>query len=439
MGALSQRGGTWIGWSGKTSPNAEVHEVVPAGNVERVAISIPRDKLHGFYNQFANRTLWPALHYREDLIHTAPEDFDAYLWVNALFADAVAKHAKPGDQIWVHDYHLIPLGELLRERGLENRIGFFFHTPFPAPEFLTAVPYFDQLIDMLSAYDLVGFQTTVDVANCNRATAHFAAGKGKVRAGHFPIGVDAGNLRELAKRAVGTKAHRQFIASCGDTPFIIGVDRLDYSKGIENRFRAFDKFLTQAKEPRAAMLLQVSPPSRGDIAEYKALRRDIEFLVGDINGRHNEPDWVAIRHLHKSLGRRTLAGFYRAARAALVTPLRDGMNLVAKEYVACQDPEDPGVLILSRFAGAAEQLDAALIVNPHDECEMANAIAQALAMPLAERKRRYERLAHSVFTDTADAWARKFLDALDGGKGASAKSEIRLRPANWVNPGSPLA
>lgn len=408
--ALSARRGVWFGVSG--TPKSRAAGRTSVNDITYVTIDVPAQLFRGYYTEFSNRALWPALHYREDLVRVSADDFAAYLAVNQSFADAIEQETRPDDIIWVHDYHLIPMAHELRQRNVHNPIGLFLHTPFSAPEVLQTIPMFGRLCEMLNEYDLVGLQTTSDVDNCKRALGITLKTR-KAAIGHFPIGIDAKELSLVAQQSANSRRQQQFRRSFADIPIIVGVDRLDYSKGAEQRLNAFAAFLKAAPTSRPATLLQISPPSRKEIPEYARLRARIEHLAGEINAAHNEPDWVAIRLVHKSYSRSTLAGIYRSARVGLVTPLRDGMNLVAKEFVACQDPENPGVLILSKFAGAAEQMKESLIVNPHDETEVAEAIARALAMPLEERKERHRALAQGVFTDTAAAWSDAFLTALD--------------------------
>ena len=291
---------------------------------------------------------------------------------------------------------------------------------------------------MLCDYNLIGLQTTADVANCKRALRkQMDAASGTV-VKHFPIGIDAEEISVLAEQSVNSRRQQQFLRSFAGVPIIVGVDRLDYSKGTEQRLNAFAAFLKIERRPRVATLLQISPPTRKEIPEYARLRSRVEHLTGEINAIYNEPDWVAIRLVHKSYSRSTLAGIFRSARVGLVTPLRDGMNLVAKEFVACQNPNDPGVLVLSQFAGAAEQLKEALIVNPHDEQQVAGAIAKALAMGIEERKERYESLVRGVFKDTADIWSASFLAALEQTEGdarISSSGDRREGVSNRHEPG----
>src|SRR5690606_32565227 len=345
--------------------------------------------------------------------------------VNARVARKLAPHIGPEDLVWVHDYHLVPMGEELRRAGFTNRMGFFLHTPLPAPEILTALPEHETLMRGLCAYDLVGFQTDTDLRAFHEYIVLEARGEllddglvrafGRtLRAAVFPIGIDTENVVQQAQIAARSRQTERLRQSLVDRKLIIGVDRLDYSKGIPVRFQAFERLLEEYPANRGRVtMMQIAPPSRADVAEYIEIRQVLETLAGHINGRFAEFDWVPIRYLNKGFNRRTLTGFLRTARIGLVTPLRDGMNLVAKEYVASQDPEAPGVLVLSRFAGAARELDAALIVNPYDIEGVADALQRALEMPLAERKERWEAMMRCVVENNVTAWREAFVDALE--------------------------
>jgi trehalose 6-phosphate synthase len=347
-----------------------------------------------------------------------------YLRVNARFADELSKLLRPDDVVWVHDYHLLPFARALRERGHDNKIGFFLHVPFPPPEILTALPNHQRLIPDLAHYDLVGFQTENDAANFSRYLSKecmmprrdrdtFQTGERVMRIGVFPIGIETAEFHRLARRSVKADFVKQTVASLAGRDMIIGVDRLDYSKGLRLRMEAFESFLATAPQFRSKVsYLQITPKSRSDIREYEDMERQISETVGRINGAFGEAAWTPIRYVNRAHSRTALAGLYRSARAALVTPLRDGMNLVAKEYVAAQDEEDPGVLLLSRFAGAACELDAALIVNPYDPEGVGNSLARALTMPLAERRRRHEEMYQVLLANDVKFWGERFLTTL---------------------------
>jgi trehalose 6-phosphate synthase len=424
--ALKERGGLWFGWSGNLAAQTgtEVH-TVKDGSIDYATVDLAKKDYEDFYSGFANRSLWPLFHYRADLVDYRRDHLDGYLRVNRVYAQHVAKLLKKDDIVWVHDYHLIPLASMLRELGVENRIGFFLHTPLPAAGLLITLPRHRELFEPLGSYDLVGVHTQRDLRALEEYFLHelgaamrtggrIRAANGRIfRAGVFPISIDTAGVAKLAERAQHGAAATRLKASLADRQLIIGVDRLDYSKGLPERFDGFARLLRDNKDWRGRVsLLQIAPPSRSDVPEYRLLRRALERSAGHINGHYAEPDWVPIRYVNQSFGHTVLAGYYRIARVGLVTPLRDGMNLAAKEYVACQDPEDPGVLVLSRFAGAAQELDAALLVNPSDLDEVSEALQRALAMPLKERRLRWCAMMDVLERHDITAWRNAFLHAL---------------------------
>jgi trehalose 6-phosphate synthase len=340
--------------------------------------------------------------------------------------------AQPDDIIWVHDYQLMALPGELRLRGLKNRIGFFLHIPLPGPEILCALPAHRQLMTSLAECDLVGFQTDSDLRAFRDYAVHEAGGKAdsnnviemfgrRLSAGVFPIGIDVEEMETLAKQAEDDEDTRRLVESIADRQLIIGVDRLDYSKGILGRIDAIGELLATRPDYRNKItFVQIAAPSRIDVSRYRRLRREIEETAGRVNGRHAEIDWVPVRYLNRVYPRRQLAGFYRVARLGLVTPLRDGMNLVAKEYVAAQKAEDPGVLVLSRFAGAAKDMTGALVVNPFDKIEMVEAIDRGLRMPLEERRERWQDLMKELRRHDLAHWSQGFLTALAAPRAAAA-------------------
>ena len=424
--ALRRRGGVWFGWSGKIADkDPGPAKTVEQDNVSYVTIGLRKDDHQEFYNGFANRVLWPILHYRLDLAEFTRRDLGGYFRVNEFFASNLETVLRPDDVIWVHDYHLIPLAKALRERGHKNKIGFFMHVPCPPPEILTALPNHEQLIPSLGHYDLVGFQTEIDATNFSRYLANecglkrvdeesFAFDDRVVRIGVFPVGVETEAFARLARRAISSAFVTEVLESLSGRAMIIGVDRLDYSKGIPERMHAFERFLTNYPDWRGNVTyLQITPRSRTGIQEYADIGRSIGEAVGRINGAFGEASWTPVRYINKAHSRTALAGLYRAARIGLVTPLRDGMNLVAKEYVAAQNPDDPGVLILSRFAGAARECTAALLVNPYDPEGVGNAIYRALSMSLDERRMRHASNFRVLAQNDLGQWAERFLVALD--------------------------
>ncbi len=436
--ALQNNGGVWLGWSGKVAAaNALKTRSVRHKNIEYVVTDLSKEGFDEYYSGFANRVLWPILHYRLDLAEFARRDLSGYFRVNDHFATELEKIIENDDLIWVHDYHLIPIADALRRRGHSNRIGFFLHVPLPPPEILTSLPNHEQLIPLLMQYDVVGFQTDGDVQNFVRYLISEFDQTRKMRmfesAGHhvtlsvngqetligsFPVGIEPRAFARLARRNEQSPLVKNLVASLGGRNLVIGVDRLDYSKGLIQRLDAFDIFLANHSEWLGKLTyLQITPKNRSEIPEYSELQEALESAAGRINGKYGEVSWTPIRYVNRVYSRSVLAGLYRTARVGLVTPLRDGMNLVAKEYVAAQDPDDPGVLILSRFAGAAIDFRRALLVNPYDAESVASALVQALAMPLEERRARTRRCTPTVCEYDVDRWQREFLTALRGGPG----------------------
>jgi trehalose 6-phosphate synthase len=424
--ALEESGGMWFGWSGKRvrGESGERH-VERDGNIRYVTVDLSYNDFEAYYNGFANRTLWPLLHFRLDLVDYSRETWAGYLRVNALFADRLAQELREDDIVWVHDYHLIPLALRLRERGVGNRIGFFLHVPMPSADLLAALPAHRELFAALSSYDLVGFQTRRDLERFQDYVRLFGGGKvisqgeletadgRRFQAGAFPISIDTERIARQSAAAVRKQAVQRLRASLTNRALAIGVDRLDYSKGLPERFRAFERYLDRYPEQRGHLtFLQIAPPSRGEVPEYQALRRTLEGLAGHINGMHAAPDWTPMRYVNRNFAHDVLTGFYRMADVCLVTPLRDGMNLVAKEFVASQPADDPGVLILSRFAGAASELGEAVQVNPYDLDGVADAIAMARAMPLGERRERWDAMMTWLRRHDITAWRKGYLGAL---------------------------
>ena len=426
-------GTLWFGWSGRRTARAGAASAVAQVEAEGITyatIDLSEAEYRLFYAGYSNGVLWPLLHFRLGLVRYRAEEYQAWQAVNHRFADALAPLLRPDDLIWVHDYHLVPLGEALRARGVTARIGFFLHTPFVPPEVLRALPRAEQLLASLCAYDVVGFHTAGFRAGFLRGVTEILGlvpeADGRIRFGGRlveaivdPIGIDAGGFAAMAEQAWGGTEVRRLRGSLAGRTLAIGVDRLDYSKGLVQRLDAFGRLLARHPEHRRRVsFLQVAARSREDVSDYRDLRNELDRIVGETIGQYSEFDWVPLRYMTRPLRRRTLAGFYRVAHMAVVTPLRDGMNLVAKEYVAAQDPADPGVLILSCFAGAAEDLTDALIVNPFDADEIAEAMHSALSMRLEERQARHERLAARVWYNDAQRFSRVFLDHLRGSAAA---------------------
>ncbi len=415
---LARRESLWIGWNGAVAeaPGDVTHRRVR--RTEIVGFGLTPQLHAGFYTGFANGALWPLFHYRLGFVDYRRDDYQAYLATNAQIAELVRRNLRPDDTLWVHDFHLIPLARELRRLGVTQPIGFFLHIPFPAAEFFRTLPVHRDLANALSHYDLVGFQTQT----CRRQFADYAGsadpafaeiGGRRFETGVFPIGIDTQRFAAIAASGDGSPESQRLADSVGGRALVIGVDRLDYSKGLPNRIAGYGEFLARSPEWHGKVqYLQIAPISRGDVSNYRAMRRELDGLAGRLNGKYAEFDWTPLRYLNRGYPRKSLAGFYRQARAGLVTPLRDGMNLVAKEFVAAQRAEDPGVLVLSEFAGAAAELGGALKVNPYDVDALADAIGKALSMPLDERISRWKADFGSISANTASAWAESFLSTL---------------------------
>ena len=416
----------WVGWSGKIfdypaqRPKFSTEEGINFG-----LIDLSKPEFDGFYLGYSNSALWPAVHNRLDLVHFDAAAYRSYAGVNRKFAQAIADVAGPDDHIWIHDFHLFLTGRYLREMGVSARLGIFLHTPFPPAEVFRAVPGHDDLGQSLAAFDVIGTQTRTDLRNLARYLAEdhgaeavgehvYRIGARQVRLLHCPIGMDVEGFADLPTAKPARKAVKRLSKLVGrKQDFVIGVDRMDYSKGLPDRFEGMGLVFDQYPELHGKLsFLQIAPPSRSDVQEYQDLRERLDRLSGRINGNYGDLDWVPIRYLARGYDREQLAGLYRYAKVGLVTPLQDGMNLVAKEYVAAQDPEDPGVLVLSRFAGAAEQMSDALLVNPHDHQSIAHAVVRALRMPLQERRRRWQTLYEGLEAQDIAWWRDRFLKAL---------------------------
>lgn len=438
-GAMEARGGVWFGWSGDTAPHdapePEEARLIVKDKVTYALVDLTERDLEDYYSGFSNRMLWPLFHYRMDLTGFTRVTLGGYYRVNKLFSKLLRKMVEPDDIVWVHDYHLVPLAADLRAAGLKNRMGFYLHIPFPPPDILTVLPNHADIVRGLAAYDVIGFQTPYDVENFEtylrreklgrRLSGHRFVVHGRaVTVMALPVGIETEAFAKTAQASEKNALVRRAKESLVGRSLIIGVDRLDYSKGIAERIQAFESFLTLDTEWRnRCTFLQITPKSRSDVAEYAQMEREVAELAGRVNGAHADLDWTPIRYVNRAIGRNALAGLYRLARVGLVTPLRDGMNLVAKEFVASQKPKDPGVLLLSRFAGAAHELDGALITNPYDIDGTAGAIARALEMPLDERADRWTRMYERIRDHDVAWWCDSFLKALE--QPANDGAEVR--------------
>ncbi|TPG56685.1 alpha,alpha-trehalose-phosphate synthase (UDP-forming) [Sphingomonas glacialis] len=421
--ALREAKGVWFGWSGETGETGELKFETYDG-VTSATIDLPEQDVDEYYNGYANRTLWPLFHYRLGLTEFERDFQGGYERVNRVFGAVIGPHIEPDDLIWVHDYHMIPLGWVLRQQGLTNRLGFFLHIPWPPTRLLTALPEHRRLVEALFAYDVVGFQTqewlntfhdyvTNEMGGTLGDDGAITVGGRTIRAIACPIGIDAQEFIASASSDQAKETHHRMIESSIGRSLIVGVDRLDYSKGLEERFNGYQRYLETRPDAQSNVyMLQIAPPSRDAVQSYRDIRTTLDALSGRINGAFAHIDWVPLRYVNQGFPRDVLAGVYRSARIGLVTPLRDGMNLVAKEYVAAQDPEDPGVLILSRFAGASEQLESALMVNPYSPDDIADAIATALAMSREERIARWRPMLENIVEQDVIWWRKRFTTAL---------------------------
>jgi trehalose 6-phosphate synthase len=427
--ALREYSGLWFGWSGHTTPKFDGRlSMQTVDGVTTALVDLEEADLDEYYNGYANKTLWPLFHYRTDLAAYDRAYGEGYSRVNKRFAETLAPLIAPDDLIWVHDYHLIPLARELRALGIKNRIGFFLHIPWPAHQVFTTLPGHVRLVEAMFDYDLVGFQTEEYLQAFEdyvlTEAKGFAVSRDVLRAfgrtvkiGAFPIGIDAADFARMLKSPRARRMRDLMTAAAVFRHLVIGVDRLDYSKGLEERFLGFERYLMDNPDMRREVLmLQIAPVSRESVEAYQEIRGRLDALSGRINGEFSDVDWNPFRYVNKNYRRDELAGIYGAARVGLVTPLRDGMNLVAKEFVAAQNPQDPGVLILSRFAGAAGQMGEALLVNPNSPEEIADALKRAINMGKAERIRRWRALFDGVERDDVTAWRDAYVSALQGAK-----------------------
>ncbi|MEM7490026.1 MAG: trehalose-6-phosphate synthase [Pseudomonadota bacterium] len=417
--ALRRVGGLWIGAAEPTREASDGLTPIGSGPYDRATFELTETEQEGFYLGYSNAVLWPLFHHRPDLLEFQEGDFAAYTEVNQRVARAVRDIVRDGDLIWIQDYHFLMVAHELRALGVTNRIGLFLHIPFPSPNDVMALPQVAMLPAWLAAHDIVGLQTQRDVASAREVMRHDTKAQvlsdgAWVRDGRvfsilsFPIGIDAAEFEATARDADVPE-----LQLAPRAPLLIAADRLDYSKGLVHRFEAFGEYISGLDEtaPRPTFL-QIAPPSREDVAAYRDIREELERAAGSINGAHADLDWTPIRYVRRHIDRDCIAALMRRADVGLVTPLADGMNLVAKEFVAAQDPEDPGVLVLSHFAGAAEQMEEAVLINPFDRHSFADAIGMALAMPLEERQSRHAALRKVVFEKDVAWWTRTFLARL---------------------------
>ncbi len=433
QGALKDRGGVWFGWSGDTtSHDPGEARTVEIGKVTYATVDLTQQDYDEYYTGFANSVLWPLFHNRLDLTDFNRRDMAGYHRVNAMFASRLQPLLQDADVLWIHDYHFIPLGNYLRQAGCRQKIGFFLHIPWPPMELLLALPNHEALVRQLCTYDLIGFQTETDLHSFVQYIREEAGGEvlpqGRIQVyglktvvQTFPISIDTAEVAALARQGESSTQSVRLKDSLSGRQLITGVDRLDYTKGLIQRMEAYQHLLkTHPGYRRKVTLLQITPPSRADLPDYQHMRRQTESIAGHINGSFAEFDWSPIRYLNRGFKRQTLMGFLRLSNVGLVTPLRDGMNLVAKEFVAAQSPESPGVLVLSRFAGAARELDGAFIVNPYDIEGVGDTLAQALSMPLEERRERWVGMFRHLSRYDLRFWRESYMTALEAAPRAAA-------------------
>src|SRR6266571_4861439 len=440
---LRGRGGTWIGWPGVAGeiPDAAAAEATRDAGYEVVPVSLSEAERDEFYYGYSNEVIWPLFHDLQSFCNFDPAYWETYKAVNERYADAIAQHGQRNDFIWVHDYHLMYVAQALRERGVSRKLSaltFFLHIPFPPYDIFSKLPQQQRLLRALLQFDLLGFQTRRDLRNflgCVRRVMSDAKilprrdmqlirfEKREIRVGHFPIGIDFDSFENGARSDTVAKKSQQLRDTFPGCQLILGSDRLDYSKGIPERLRAFRTALERHPELRGrVVLIQVVVPSRVEIPRYHEFKQRIDRLVGDINGRFSTSTWLPVQYHFRCLDRDDLLAHYRGCDIAFVTPLKDGMNLVAKEYCACRIEND-GVLILSQFAGAAEQLKTgALLVNPYDVEEMADTILKAFRMSDADRTARMKRMRRVVRNENVFWWVDSFLKA--GAKLTARSSKV---------------
>ncbi|HDT6506826.1 TPA: alpha,alpha-trehalose-phosphate synthase [Klebsiella aerogenes] len=420
LGALKASGGMWYGWSGEIGDDSQPLKKVSKGDISWASFNLSEEDHELYYNQFSNAVLWPAFHYRLDLVNFQRPAWEGYLRVNAAVAQKLLPLLADDDMIWVHDYHLLPFASELRKNGVKNRIGFFLHIPFPTPEIFNALPPHAELLEQLCDYDLIGFQTENDrqaFVDCvaqqttlSEADHQQYRAWGKTfRTAVYPISIEP---QEVARSASGPLPPKlaQLKAELKGLKNIFSVERLDYSKGLPERFQAYEALLENYPQHRGKIrYTQIAPTSRGDVQAYQDIRHQLETAAGRINGHYGQLGWTPLYYLNQHFDRKLLMKVFRYSDVGLVTPLRDGMNLVAKEFVAAQDPENPGVLVLSQFAGAANELTSALIVNPYDRDEVAAALDRALTMPLAERIIRHGKMLKVIENNDIDNWQAQFV------------------------------
>ncbi|MBB4380259.1 trehalose-6-phosphate synthase [Bradyrhizobium sp. SBR1B] len=443
---VERSGGLWIGSSDNRGDGTDRPlPLVKAGAGDVARLDLPEADHPGYYRGFSNSTLWPALHSLVQRMSGSEGDYESYRNVSAFIARAVFD-VRDRDAFWVHDYHLLPLAADLHRLGIDRPIGFFLHTPWPAPDVIERVPHSRELMKMMLEYDLLGFQTDRDLNNfrdCQRVCFGLESKdgivtteRGQTRLQKFPIGIDPKQFAEYLSADLSTAEEEKLsslLQKFEGKKFAIGVDRLDYTKGIDKRVEAFNHLL--AANPGSISLLQIAPSSRADVEEYQKYKEDVEDAISRVNAEHGTNGRTPIHYTNDSFSQAALARLYRAAHVGLVTPLRDGMNLVAKEYVAAQDPNDPGVLILSKFAGAAEDFseDEALLIDPNNPEQIADAISKATDMPLEDRVKRWRSMMDKIESYTIHDWSADYLRELDRSRITVPADQFHHLGLGWIN------
>lgn len=424
----------WIGWSGEVSPDRQ-YQQGRTGSVNYRVFSLTEQEHDGYYLRFSNEVLWPACHLRPTYLRLLDNAFGTYCKVNALFAQEVLQQARSGDLVWVHDYQLMLLAQHLRNHKHTDPVGYFHHIPVPPLELMQTIPNHTEIFPALLAYDLVGVQTVQDVHNLLQYFMHYQrlgvnwqikhitdqcfelqslqGDRRTTRFEAYPIGIDVQVVQALSRQSEEQPPKEDLLDIAKSHPLIIGVDRLDYSKGLEQKMEGFAHYLRKHHELPKPVLAQIANLSRSSVPSYQQLHMRVRAQAHEIRQTFANKHYPAMVLSHTDRPMSTLAALYRQARAALVTPTKDGMNLVAKEYVAAQNPRDPGVLILSEFAGAARTMQEALLVNPFDKEKLAQAIAQAMQMSLMERVQRHRSLLQRLQRYDIHHWFDQFVTDLD--------------------------
>lgn len=419
--------GIWMGWSGAISEDPEYLNG-STGNLQYKVFSLTQKEYDDYYLSFSNEVIWPICHLRPNHLRLVENSYPTYLRVNQRFAHEILKVTGDQDLVWVHDYHLLLTGQALRAQGFSGAIGYFHHIPIPPVDLARTIPHHTEILAGLLHYDVVGVQTHNDLKNIvdylsfhadvfkdatvlsqTPHSVHIEHQHRITKIAVYPISIDTTNIEKIAAQSLQLQEVSNLQASIENQKLVIGVDRIDYSKGLENKFHAFEKCLGMQQENKMPVLLQIANKSRNDIPSYQNLCASLESLASNINGDHGNPSYAPIRYVNTAYDHATLTGFYRLACVGLVTPAKDGMNLVAKEYVASQDPQDPGVLVLSEFAGAADEMPEALLVNPFHTLSVAQSIHRALHMPRLERIQRHRALMKRLRSHDIQHWHQSFM------------------------------